>query len=188
MSGKSGTGFGSCAEKSGQETRARKCVGTRTDIGGRSSAWTALAAGAGARRLRLNQRHCSSRRRSICSAHRRRQRQTMPMRRADSGVNADTDCPSVQVRTGAATLMIGSKPGEGEPSALDLRYQGSYRADRARMPRQRRRHDHEGRHRRPHRYRPGRRSRRGRRAAAHRGGAGRAGPEDHRVQALRKFR
>ena len=30
-----------------------------------------------------------------------------------------------QVRTGAATLMIGSKPGEGEPSALDLRYQGS---------------------------------------------------------------
>jgi hypothetical protein len=26
---------------------------------------------------------------------------------------------------GAATLMIGSKPGEGEPSALDLRYQAS---------------------------------------------------------------
>jgi hypothetical protein len=40
---------------------------------------------------------------------------------------ADTDdieCPGVAVRTGAATLMIGSKPGE-EPSALDLRYQGS---------------------------------------------------------------
>ena len=31
----------------------------------------------------------------------------------------------MQIRTGAATLMIGSKPGEGEPSALDLRYQGS---------------------------------------------------------------
>ena len=29
------------------------------------------------------------------------------------------------MRTGAATLLIGSKPGEGEPSALDLRYQGS---------------------------------------------------------------
>jgi hypothetical protein len=29
------------------------------------------------------------------------------------------------VRLGAATLMIGSKPGEGEPSAMDLRYQGS---------------------------------------------------------------
>ena len=29
------------------------------------------------------------------------------------------------MRTGAATLMIGSKPGEGEPSALDLRYQGT---------------------------------------------------------------
>ncbi len=29
------------------------------------------------------------------------------------------------MRTGAATLMIGSKPGEAEPAALDLRYQGS---------------------------------------------------------------
>src|SRR5664280_916607 len=37
----------------------------------------------------------------------------------------DIDCPEVQVRTGAATLMIGSKPGEGEPAALDVRYQGS---------------------------------------------------------------
>jgi hypothetical protein len=37
----------------------------------------------------------------------------------------DVECPDVQVRTGAATLMIGSKPGEGEPAALDLRYQGS---------------------------------------------------------------
>jgi len=40
-------------------------------------------------------------------------------------VDTDVDCPGVEVRTGAATLMIGSKPGEGEPSALDLRYQGS---------------------------------------------------------------
>ncbi len=37
----------------------------------------------------------------------------------------DIECPDVQVRTGAATLMIGSKPGEGEPAALDVRYQGS---------------------------------------------------------------
>jgi hypothetical protein len=37
----------------------------------------------------------------------------------------DVECPSVSVRTGAATLMIGSKPGEGEPSALDLRYQAT---------------------------------------------------------------
>jgi len=37
----------------------------------------------------------------------------------------DIDCPEVQVRTGAATLMIGSKPGEAEPAALDVRYQGS---------------------------------------------------------------
>jgi hypothetical protein len=37
----------------------------------------------------------------------------------------DIECPSVEVRTGAATLMIGSKPGAGEPAALDVRYQGS---------------------------------------------------------------
>ena len=37
----------------------------------------------------------------------------------------DIECPSVEVRTGAATLLIGSKPGESEPSALDVRYQGS---------------------------------------------------------------
>lgn len=37
--------------------------------------------------------------------------------------NASVECPGIEVRSGAATLMIGSKPGEGEPSALDLRYQ-----------------------------------------------------------------
>ena len=37
----------------------------------------------------------------------------------------DIECPSVNVRTGAATLLIGSKPGDGEPAALDVRYQGS---------------------------------------------------------------
>jgi hypothetical protein len=37
----------------------------------------------------------------------------------------DVECPRVEVRTGAATLLIGSKPGEGEPAALDVRYQGS---------------------------------------------------------------
>jgi hypothetical protein len=44
---------------------------------------------------------------------------------ADVPAAPDIDCPGVQVRTGAATLMIGSKPGEGEPAALDVRYQGS---------------------------------------------------------------
>jgi hypothetical protein len=45
---------------------------------------------------------------------------------AGSNVSAaDIDCPDVNVRTGAATLMIGSKPGESEPAALDVRYQGS---------------------------------------------------------------
>ena len=38
---------------------------------------------------------------------------------------ADIECPEIQVRTGAGTLMIGSKPGEGAPAALDVRYQGS---------------------------------------------------------------
>lgn len=41
---------------------------------------------------------------------------------------ADTDdieCPGVAVRTGASTLSIGSKPNEEEPSALDVRYQGT---------------------------------------------------------------
>jgi len=37
----------------------------------------------------------------------------------------DVDCPDVRIRTGASTLMVGDKPGEGEPSALDVRYQGS---------------------------------------------------------------
>ena len=44
---------------------------------------------------------------------------------AANASTADVECPEVQVRTGAATLMIGSKPGEGEPAALDVRYQGS---------------------------------------------------------------
>ncbi len=45
----------------------------------------------------------------------------------DSGnvATVDVDCPDVSVRTGAATLIIGSKPGESAPAALDVRYQGS---------------------------------------------------------------
>jgi hypothetical protein len=37
----------------------------------------------------------------------------------------DIECPGVAVRTGAATLSIGTKPGVEEPSPLELRYQGS---------------------------------------------------------------
>ena len=48
---------------------------------------------------------------------------------ADAGTgveqNTDIECPGIEIRTGAATLMIGSKPGQSEPSALDLRYQAS---------------------------------------------------------------
>ena len=38
---------------------------------------------------------------------------------------ADITCPDVKVRTGAATLIIASRPGATEPTALDVRYQGS---------------------------------------------------------------
>ena len=38
---------------------------------------------------------------------------------------SDIECPEMRVRTGASTLMVGSKPGEGEPAALDVRYQGT---------------------------------------------------------------
>jgi len=44
---------------------------------------------------------------------------------AGTGSTTDVECPSVSVRTGATTLMIGSKQGEGEPSAVDLRYQAT---------------------------------------------------------------
>jgi hypothetical protein len=37
----------------------------------------------------------------------------------------DIECPSVEVRVGASTLMIGNSPTGGEPSALDLKYQGT---------------------------------------------------------------
>lgn len=37
----------------------------------------------------------------------------------------DLACPDTAVRTGAATLIVGSTPGQGEPSPLDVRYQGS---------------------------------------------------------------
>lgn len=42
--------------------------------------------------------------------------------------NTEYECPSVQVRTGAAVLSIGSETkatAEGEPGALNLRYQGT---------------------------------------------------------------
>lgn len=43
----------------------------------------------------------------------------------------DLPCPDTAVRTGAATLIVGNTPGQGEPSPLDVRYQGSIsRVDR----------------------------------------------------------
>ena len=46
---------------------------------------------------------------------------------ASTGPVIDTqyDCPDVKIRYGAATLMIGDKPGQGEPNPLDVKYQGS---------------------------------------------------------------
>jgi hypothetical protein len=40
-------------------------------------------------------------------------------------IDTEYDCPDVQIRYGASTLMIGNKPGQGEPAALDVRYQGN---------------------------------------------------------------
>ena len=37
----------------------------------------------------------------------------------------EIDCPSVDIRTGAGTLLIAGKPGVTNTSALDLRYQGT---------------------------------------------------------------
>jgi hypothetical protein len=44
---------------------------------------------------------------------------------ATAAVDPNLDCPQVTVRIGASTLLIGSKPGQGEPNPLDVRYQGS---------------------------------------------------------------
>ena len=44
---------------------------------------------------------------------------------ATAAVDPDLDCPQVTLRIGASTLLIGSKPGQGEPNPLDVRYQGS---------------------------------------------------------------
>ena len=43
----------------------------------------------------------------------------------DTTASEDVPCPSVSLRTGASTLIIGSKPGPGEPAPLDVRYQAS---------------------------------------------------------------
>jgi hypothetical protein len=37
----------------------------------------------------------------------------------------DTPCPEMQIRSGASTLIVSSKPGEGTPNPLDVRYQGT---------------------------------------------------------------
>lgn len=44
---------------------------------------------------------------------------------ATAAIDPNLDCPQVTVRIGASTLLIGSKPGQGEPNPLDVRYQGS---------------------------------------------------------------
>src|SRR5262245_35510571 len=42
---------------------------------------------------------------------------------AEAANETNVECPEMRVRTGAATLMIGNRPNDGEPTALDLRYQ-----------------------------------------------------------------
>ncbi len=43
----------------------------------------------------------------------------------EANASADVECPGVEVRVGASTLMIGNSATGGEPSALDLKYQGT---------------------------------------------------------------
>ena len=38
----------------------------------------------------------------------------------------DTPCPEMQIRNGASTLIVSRTGGQGEPSPLDVRYQGSF--------------------------------------------------------------
>lgn len=38
----------------------------------------------------------------------------------------DTPCPDIEIRSGASTLMVSAKPGEGEPNPLDVRYQATF--------------------------------------------------------------
>jgi len=44
---------------------------------------------------------------------------------AAAPADSDIECPDVNVRTGAATLIIGKNPKEAEPAPLDVRYQGT---------------------------------------------------------------
>lgn len=44
---------------------------------------------------------------------------------AAAPVDTDVECPDVELRTGAATLIIGKNPKEAEPTPLDVRYQGT---------------------------------------------------------------
>lgn len=44
---------------------------------------------------------------------------------AAAPTDADVECPEVNLRTGAATLIIGKNPKETEPTPLDVRYQGT---------------------------------------------------------------
>lgn len=46
---------------------------------------------------------------------------------AEDGAAAQSDinCPDITIRSGASTMMVGTKPGDAEPNALDVRYQGS---------------------------------------------------------------
>ena len=44
---------------------------------------------------------------------------------AAAPTDTDVECPEVNLRTGAATLIIGKNPKETEPTPLDVRYQGT---------------------------------------------------------------
>ncbi|HET7850764.1 MAG TPA: hypothetical protein VFL51_17060 [Pseudolabrys sp.] len=76
---------------------------------------------------------CSSTNSSLLDTFSLSKKPTSPDSTASASANAaapaqpdDFDCPDIQIRGGASTLMIGNNPkATGEPNALDLKYQGT---------------------------------------------------------------
>jgi hypothetical protein len=93
------------------EPKMRTCTGLAMALG-----WTLLLAGCGSTNLFST---------SALDLFSTSSKATTGDAAAGGESITDVECPTVEVRTGAATLMIGGKAGENEPSAIDLRYQGT---------------------------------------------------------------
>ena len=123
---------------------------------------------------------CSAPPRWIYSAPRPRRRPAMPAPAPSR--STDVECPASKCGAAPPTLMIGSKPGEGEPSALDLRYQVTIVRTARECRVSCRRHDNEGRHRGTCHHRSSGWSRHGRCSASDCGGSGRGQSENDHLE------